>query len=836
MKTNRFFFEYCQTVLLLGLLAGCGPLQAQVHIISGDPGPGLRTVMAWSPSAGASGYQIYRKENLAAAYPATALNPAVIAPISNCTAIRTLLLIPDSSAWKLVAEGLSDSIVLFNPCSLAAIPAGSTKYRRLLQLAARNLAVAKAAGLAYEDPTVLNGQSYWYRIVAVDGAGTEMAVVADDLAVTTGIITLPPAPDGIVAEGGDNDVLVRWDTVANAAGYQVYRSISPAGYYSRIDDTPYAALFRNKLNGDTLIPAAYGFLDFQRWDALGNPVSHFVDGSAINGPFNGYTYYYKVRSIDLLGRAGPLSAGAAAAMPTDKTRPAVPAGVTTIPDETSPNGSVELRWLHVTHDVNGHREMPGVVEYRVYRFETSLGNPDSLASALVSGMPVPAPGGSEPVQMTSVEDHAAGLRAQYGDRSWWYRIRAVDNAGNISRWSAAFRATLKDITKPGIPAGLTASGFDERIELRWAQNTEPDIQLYQVYRSYCHYGEWVPCPEPEQPRDPNCPPCRDSLASRNTGAPPLPCSGPFVFLGEITRDSLERALAQNHPAFTDRTIPPGSPVCYAYWIKAVDKSGNRSGDFPFPNPAERTQIVCERLRDKTPPEPALISGLFARDAATRVEWIAPPTPDTRAYHVYRAEEITPQVEPPPGDFRWIGGMTVERPPVAPVSLTEPYQQPLGFSTCDLIPVEATDAMSRGFLVNSGVEKHRVYWYKVVGIDYDGNEGPLDRAVAASTFTFKTRPGAAPLLETLTQQPDTCGIRLHWLPAFDISRHRGFVLYKSLDATGPFIQATSLLTANTFLDKQVVKGRKYWYKLAIVHRDGKMSEITPAAEMELNPNP
>jgi len=833
MKTIAFFFKYCQAVLILILMGMHSSLTAQVSVVSTNPGSGLRTVMAWSPTAGAAGYQIFRKESLAAAYPATPLNPSVIAPLTNCTAIRTLLLTPDSTAWNLVSQGLSDSTALFDPCNIAAIPTGSSKYQGLLQLAARNLSIAKAAGLAFEDASVVNGQSYFYRITAVNGVGTEIGVVANNLAVTAGTFILPPAPGGLVAEGGDNDVLVRWDNVANAAGYNVFRSVSPGGFYVQVNETPYTSLFRNKLNGDTLVPAAYGFLDLQRWDALGNPIPHTVQGSAINGPFNGYTYYYKLQSVDLLGRPGPLSVAFASAMPTDKTIPAVPGGVTTIADETSANGSVEVRWLHVTHDANGHREMPGVVEYRVYRYETSLGNPDSLISVLVGGTPVPAPTGSDPVQMVSIVDNSPSLRAQYGDRTWWYRIRAVDNAGNTSRWSAAFSATLKDITKPDIPTGLTASGFEERIELRWSRNTEPDLQSYQVYRSYCHYGEWVPCPEAEPPRDPNCPPCRrDSIRGKQPPIP-TPCSGPFVFLGEITKDSLERALAQNHPAFSDRTIPAGSPVCYAYWIKAVDQSGNRSGDFPFPNPAERTQIVCERLRDKTPPEPALISGLFARDAAIRVEWIAPPTPDTRAYHVYRADEVTPQVEPSPGDFKWVGGMTVEQPPATPVSLSEPYR-PMGLSTCDVIPVEGTDAMSKGFLVNTGVEKHKVYWYKVVGIDYDGNEGPLNKAVAVSTFTFQTQPGAAPLMETLVQQSDTCGIRLQWLPAFDANLHQGFVLYKSLDASGPFIQATSLLTANTFLDRQVVKGRKYWYKLAIVQRDGKMSEITSATAMQLNP--
>lgn len=81
-----------------------------------------------------------------------------------------------------------------------------------------------------------------------------------------------------------------------------------------------------------------------------------------------------------------------------------------------------------------------------------------------------------------------------------------------------------------------------------------------------------------------------------------PCSGDFVYLGEITQDSAKVALDAGHIMFSDRTVPAGSPLCYAYWVKAVDGSGNRSGVFPIPSAAEQAGIVCERLRDRTPPE------------------------------------------------------------------------------------------------------------------------------------------------------------------------------------------------------------------------------------------
>ena len=430
--TGRFSIKNLFAATALSIFASSSQ-KAQVAIISSDPGPGLRTVMAWSPEPGAFAYQIFRKDNLAAAYPATPINPAPIVPLSNCTAIKSLLLFPDSTAWKIVQRSLVDSTTaLFNPCDLATITAASPKYPTLLQLAARSLPIAKAVGIAYEDASVVNGQQYFYKIVAINAGGNQIAVVANNLSVTAGIVTLPSAPSGLVAESGDNDVQLRWNDATGAAGYHLFRSITPNGFYQQISETPYTTRVKNKLNGDTIVPALYGFLDFQRWDNNGAPLAHSVGAALINGPYNGYNYYYKIKSVDLLGRTGTLSATPASAMPTDKTLPAVPSAVVTIADEASPNGAVEIRWLHVLNDANGHREMPGVVEYNLYRFESSIGNPDSSPSELVTGAPIPAPGGSGLAQMVIANDNAPGLRAVYGDKTWWYRVKAVDNAGNES--------------------------------------------------------------------------------------------------------------------------------------------------------------------------------------------------------------------------------------------------------------------------------------------------------------------------------------------------------------------------------------------------------------------
>ena len=817
--------KYIVRILLCAGMVAFSQEQAmgQSNVISRSAAQGGTIIVGWAPVSGAAGYQVYRKNDTDPNYPVTPLNATPIASLTNCTILKNLLLTPDSTNWNPLSYGLADTTGIFNPCEIASILSTSDKYTRLLFLSAFNVTIAKAAGLSFEDATAIIGNSYQYRIEAVDGSNNPIEEVATDLGIVAGQINLPGPPSGILAEAGDNIIQVSWDTgQPGAAGYRVYRSITPNGFYQQVNLTDYSLHITHTLNGDSLPSPRFGFSDFRRFDSTGAPESHDVNGAAINGPKNGVTYHYKVGSVDLLGRPGLLSTTPFSAIPLDSTAPGVPDDVSVAADETSPNGSVEIRWRHVTHDVNAHFEDPGVTAYEVYRFETSQ-NPDSAASTLVVTLPVTL--SNDIALVVSTVDNSPGLRLQYGDKTWWYRVKAIDYTGNKSTWTAAFRATLKDITQPSIPDGVVADSYEDRIELNWNPNTDPDIHSYQVYRSLCHYGEWVPCPENEvdPPRDPDCPP-KERDPKIIIDKIPVPCSGPFIYLGEISADSLLRVTDSIDAAFIDRTIPDGSPLCYAYWIKAIDGSGNISGDFPFPSATEQFHIVCERLRDKTPPEPAIISGLIARDHALRVDWIAPPTQDTRAYHVYRAPEKEANIEPDAAQFVWIGGITVEQPPLSPAQLNTPYE-PLGISTCGSIPAVASEDMSAGSLLDTGTDPHVNYWYKVVGIDFDGNETDLSKAVSVSSFTFETQRQEAPTIETLLTQTEPCAIRLEWFPIFDQEDHTGFLIYKSLKSNGPFIQMGTMVTENSYVDRQVVDGQKYYYKIAIVQRDGKISEIS-----------
>ncbi len=177
-------------------MIAAGDIKAQNAVaVSSNPGPGLHVALNWSPMSGAVKYNIFRKNDGAASYPATPLNISPVQRLSNCVTIRSLLITsPDSTEWKMVAKALSDSI-LFNPCLVNTLAAGSEKNKRLLYLSKSSMPIAIVAGLGYKDNTVVNGNSYRYKIVGLNASNTVVGTVSTDLLVTAGSFTAlsPPA-------------------------------------------------------------------------------------------------------------------------------------------------------------------------------------------------------------------------------------------------------------------------------------------------------------------------------------------------------------------------------------------------------------------------------------------------------------------------------------------------------------------------------------------------------------------------------------------------------------------------------------------------------------------
>jgi fibronectin type 3 domain-containing protein len=794
-------------ILACLLLAATRCVHGQsLQAVTSGPGPNLKVVVTWPTTTAVSRFNLYRTPG-----PSGPLNSAPIARMSSCAQVETVIPM-NSDDWKALSNGLAQNGSQFDPCSISTIVPGSPLDQRLQFLVRANWRIAVVAGQALVDTGVTAGTTYTYQLRGVDGLGNETGPVFPDASVLAGSPVGIAPPGSLSATAGDSRVLLLWGNQIQAAGFQVSRATSAAGPYLQVNDTFLLTRIANGIDGTPLGSPSNGFLDALRWDPSGLPTAHLVAGVAIDGPTDGITYYYRVSCTDVLGQAGPPSASVSA-MPVDKTAPATPSGVTVTALDTQ--NQLEVRWTTSNMDVEGHPDASGVTGYKVFRYDAENA---PLASGTQIGGTVPQPGAG--VSIAKTNDTSPNLRPPFGEKTFWYRVQAVDANGNISGYSAAVGGHLKDITPPDPPKNLTAEGFDTYIQLNWSPNTEPDLDHYQIFRSYCHNGKCNPC-------DPSI--RKQVAANEAANAPdegrvpsdgkdktPTPCTGEYVLIGSV---SLSDAKSIGNPIiFRDRTIPKDSPVCYSYWIKAYDQVQNMSGTWPFPAPNEQT--VCQRLRDRTPPDPAIISGLFAREGGIRVEWIAAPVQDIRAYQVYRADQET-------GTYKFVGGMTVEPPPALPHILTAPYQPP-PLVKCDTIPLVAIDSMSMGAFTDPTAVAKRIYWYKVLGVDQSGNESPVANAVPMSTFTYKAAPPAAPVITSVTATSSApFELVVTWTPAYDPATTRGFAVFRSDSQTSLYRQVGTIVKASEFHDPMVVKNVTYWYKVARLDLAGQVSQPSAA---------
>ena len=831
------------TVAIVLVIAPLAHAQPAMQAATSAAGPPLEVVFSWPPNAGVQRYNLYRRVVGAPAYPPTPLNSTPIVRLSDCAAIQAIIPI-GSADWIFLRDGLADGPgAPFNPCAIGTIAPGSAKETMLQFLARTRWRIAAVAGQGYRDATAVSGTAYQYELRGVNAVGTETGVLFTDVALTAGV---PPAlapPPGLTAAAGDSRVLLLWGPQNAAAGFAVFRATAAAGPYQRVNEADFLTQVTQNLNGDA-IPASNGFLDIRFWDPSGDPTTHLVQGTAIDGPANGVTYYYRIASLDLLGQAGPMSVPPASAAPADATPPAAPSGVAVT--AVNSENRLEVRWNVVEHDIEGHREGAALAGYRLFRYESQNAAPET--GLAVGGLILPPPASQTYV---TASDNNPVLRPAFGEKTYWYRVEAQDAAGNLSARSAAVSGYLADITPPAPPKDLAAEGFDDFIRLQWSANTEPDLDGYQIYRSLCHNGVCNPCDprpravvvlakgpddRPDDPKDEREKAEREKAEREAAAAAGKAaatgqhdkevCGGPYVLIGTVSR--ADAAAMGSTVTFEDRTVPAGSPLCYSYWVKALDRTQNRSGSWPVPNPlTERT--VCQRLRDKTPPDPAIISGLFARDRAIRVEWVGPPVQDIRAYHVYRSGAEG-------GPYAWVGGMTVEPPPVPPAVLMAPYK-PAALPTCDTIPLVTIESMSIGSFLDAKVSAKDTYWYKVVGIDQSGNEAPLDKAAPISTFAFTTATPPVPTVISISATTAApFGLTVRWMPSFDPATQLGFAVFRSDRVDGLYRQIGTLLGAAEYQDNNVVRGATYWYRVLQMDRSGQVSAPSPPASGSLPPGP
>ena len=177
-------------------------------------------------------------------------------------------------------------------------------------------------GTSYTNTSYIeDGNTYYYKVRALDANGTAGAwssiVSVTYRAVSTGTLSAPTVTGGTDSQGRPT---LKWNAVTGAAKYEVYRSYSRDGSYSK----------------------------YSTQTSTGYTNSSYLT--------SGTTYYYKVRALKSDGTAGPYSAVVSVTCRLKLTAPSVTGG-------NDSQGRPTLKWNAVT----------GAAKYEVYRSASRSG-------------------------------------------------------------------------------------------------------------------------------------------------------------------------------------------------------------------------------------------------------------------------------------------------------------------------------------------------------------------------------------------------------------------------------------------------------------------------------
>lgn len=488
-------------------------------------------------------------------------------------------------------------------------------------LASLSRPAAQVLGRLFVDTAATAGATYEYRVVFTNDVGEET-----DSAVTARVrvVDVPPAaPTQLMAKAGDHEVRLTWsypryrgEAGDLVLGFHLYRA-EGAGPFRRLTSAP---IIRNDAT-------PFGYTDRE--------------------PANEAAYRYQLTAIDLAGRESAPS-NLVGTMAKDVTPPAVPTDLAARPG----NGVVYLTWrLAPEVDIAG---------YYVER-ATKITDPgrrlnrDMIPAARPTWTDtVPAPG------------------------QYFYRVLAVDQAGNESLRSNALSVVPEDKTPPAPPTDVTVTIAPHKLTIRWARSSSRGVRGYHVYRGDVpeHMSRRTPAPiTATQYADSGeggtgitpgrsyivevsaldsafneSPKVRLHVKVPDTEAPDPPSAfdvrnvaGRYAEVEWSSSPSLDvrayvltRLTAGDSAPVTLVRLPEGGARWrdtllvhgrrYVYRLVAVDSVGNRS----------TARVDTVEFKDFTPPPPPRMAAARATPAGVVVTWERVIANELVGYHVYRS--------------------------------------------------------------------------------------------------------------------------------------------------------------------------------------------------------
>ena len=389
---------------------------------------------------------------------------------------------------------------------------GAAKYEvyRARSRSGEYIKYSTVTGTSYTNTSYIeDGNTYYYKVRALDASGTAGAwssiVSVTYRAASTGTLSAPTVTGGNDSQGRPT---LKWKAVSGAAKYEVYRSYSRDGSYSKYstqtstgytnssyltsgttyyykvralksDGTagPYSAVVSVTCRLKLTAPSVTGGNDSQgrptlKWKAVSGAAKYEVyrsysrDGSYskystqtstgyTNSSYltSGTTYYYKVRALKSDGTAGPYSAVVSVTCRLKLTAPSVTGG-------TDSQGRPTLKWNAVT----------GAAKYEVYRSASRSGTYTKYST-----------------QTSTSYTNSSYLTS---GTTYYYKVRALGSDGSYGPYSSVASVTYR-ATSSAVPAEVTmgkATAQGSYITVTW--DKAANAASYRVYRRVNNSSDW----------------------------------------------------------------------------------------------------------------------------------------------------------------------------------------------------------------------------------------------------------------------------------------------------------------------------------------------------------
>ena len=358
-------------------------------------------------------------------------------------------------------------------------------------------------GTSYTNTSYIeSGNTYYYKVRALKSDGTAGAWSSVVSVTYKQTLSAPTVTGGNDAQGRPT---LKWDKVAGAAKYEVYRARSLNGdyiKYSTVTGTSYTNISYIE-NGNTYYykvraldangtagawssvvsvtykqtlsaPTVTGGNDAQgrptlKWKAVTGAAKYEVyrarskDGdyikySTVTGTSytntsyieSGNTYYYKVRALKSDGTAGAWSSVVSVTYKQTLSAPTVTGG-------NDAQGRPTLKWDKVA----------GAAKYEVYRARSRSG--EYIKYSTVTG--------TSYTNTSYIED----------GNTYYYKVRALKSDGTAGAWSSIVSVTCRlKLSAPSVTGGKDSQG---RPTLKW--NAVTGAAKYEVYRARSKDGDYI---------------------------------------------------------------------------------------------------------------------------------------------------------------------------------------------------------------------------------------------------------------------------------------------------------------------------------------------------------